>query len=99
MEFQEMIHMKALDYKVPGGKLLRIKADISNDSINKVMIMGDFFIHPEEALENIENALVGCPLNYNEITNRIKKVIENNVTVVGFSAEDIANVLLRIAEL
>lgn len=90
--------MKSLDYKVPGGKLLRIKADISNGKINSVMIMGDFFIHPEDALEEIENALVGCPVNMNEIINRINTVISKNVSIVGFSPEDIAKVLIRIAE-
>ncbi len=93
-----MIVMKSLDYKVPGGKLLRIKADISNGKINSVMIMGDFFIHPEDALEEIENALVGCPVNMNEIINRINTVISKNVSIVGFSPEDIAKVLIRIAE-
>ncbi len=47
------------DYKVPGGKLIRVRVWHRNGIIEKVRFHGDFFIHPEEAIEELENGLVG----------------------------------------
>ena len=46
--------------KVPGGKLVRIKVDFNPDEgiIESVKMHGDFFMHPEEFVEDIEQLLV-----------------------------------------
>ncbi len=88
--------MQMIDYKVPGGKLLRIKAEIQDGKIDKVMILGDFFVHPEDAIEEIEKSLYGCPLNKNDILERINRIISRGVSIIGFSAEDVAEVLLQM---
>lgn len=45
--------------KVPGGKLLIVKVRYS-DRIEDVKILGDFFVHPESAVQEIESALRGA---------------------------------------
>ena len=44
--------------KVPGGKLLIIKVSYG-ERIEEVKILGDFFIYPESAVQEIEAALRG----------------------------------------
>jgi lipoate---protein ligase len=49
------------DYKVPGGKLLRVELELSDGIAQRVLIKGDFFAHPEEAFESAEAELSGSP--------------------------------------
>ncbi len=51
------------DYKVPGGKLIRVRVWHRNGIIEKVRFHGDFFIHPEEAIEELEEDLEGKRMN------------------------------------
>ena len=52
--------MLEANYKVPGGKLVKVKLDVSSGKINQVRILGDFFLHPEETILTIEDSLIGC---------------------------------------
>lgn len=51
----------SLDWKVPGGKLLRLSARIEAGLVVEARVAGDFFAHPEEAFEAAEALLVGIP--------------------------------------
>ena len=46
--------------KVPNGKLIRVSVDFESSRILSANITGDFFIHPEETIESIEESLTGC---------------------------------------
>lgn len=50
------------DYKVPGGKLLRVELALCDDVAQRVAVKGDFFAYPEEAFESAEAALSGSPV-------------------------------------
>lgn len=50
-----------LDWKVPGGKLLRLSARIEAGLVAEARVAGDFFAHPEEAFEAAEASLLGIP--------------------------------------
>ena len=49
------------DRKVVGGKLFRIKVLLELEgqkcSIRRLTILGDFFMHPEEAIEGLEETI------------------------------------------
>jgi lipoate---protein ligase len=79
-----------IDYKVPGGKLLRIDADIKGgkegDIIQSIRITGDFFMHPEDALERIEKALSRVPIDQ-RIPERLNECTRD-VRMVGISVND-----------
>jgi lipoate---protein ligase len=49
--------------KVPGGKLLRVSVDHEGSRIVAVKFTGDFFVHPEEAVERLEGRLAGAALS------------------------------------
>jgi lipoate-protein ligase A len=51
------------DYKVPGGKLLRVEIEVESGVVLKALVRGDFFAHPEEAFEAAEADLVGLPVD------------------------------------
>ena len=81
--------------KVAGGKLVRVKVDFDK-VINSIQITGDFFLHPEDAVEGMENAIVGSDVDVSQevLKNKLDEVIEKyDVMLVGFSSEDIARLI------
>jgi len=76
-------------YKVPNGKLLKLKIELDEDTISKIVLNGDFFSYPEEGIEQIEKTITGCKLS-DDLLNKIKDCIrENNVELFGLDAESI----------
>ena len=51
------------DYKIPGGKLLRIELEVESGVVLRAMVRGDFFAHPEEAFEAAEAELTGLSVD------------------------------------
>jgi len=51
--------MKKAEYKIPGGKLIAVELKLSKNTIEHVKISGDFFMHPEESILDLEKQLKG----------------------------------------
>jgi lipoate-protein ligase A len=51
------------DFKVPGGKLLRVEVEVESGVVLKAVVRGDFFAHPEEDFERAETELSGLPVD------------------------------------
>ena len=49
------------EYKVPGGKLVAVDVEVADGRLEQVRLSGDFFLEPDEALEDINAALTGLP--------------------------------------
>lgn len=49
------------EYKVPGGKLVVVDLDVVDDTLTDVVVSGDFFLEPDEALPVLGAALAGLP--------------------------------------
>lgn len=78
--------------KIPQGKLVRVSIEFDGDILKTIQISGDFFMHPEEALVLLEEALKG--VNIADAGNVIEEVInKNNVELVGFSPADLVEIL------
>lgn len=87
--------------KVPGGKLLRVKLDTDNISICALQISGDFFLHPEETLPEIEEAIAGLPMaiSTQALGQKINEVlIKEKADFIGVTAEDIAATIIEAIE-
>lgn len=83
------------DYKVQGGKLLRVRLQVdAAHCITALTITGDFFMHPEEALETLEQALLGVPLTAEALRPRIATFFAGDVQVIGADIEDFVQLLL-----
>jgi len=84
--------MKRAEYKVPGGKLLVAETEVEEGFLTTVKVMGDFFMHPEEAINDLEEALNG------KETAKIDEIVADffggkEITLFGVSEEDFAHVL------
>ena len=84
--------MKRAEYKVPGGKLLVADTEVKDGVLTTVKVMGDFFMHPEETINDLEEALSG------KEASQIDEIVEGffggkEIILFGVSEKDFAHVL------
>jgi hypothetical protein len=84
-------------YKTPGGKLVAVDFEIDSGRLNQVVLHGDFFLYPEEAITTITEALEGMPagLIESEIAARVRAAIPPGTEMLGFSPEAIGIAVQR----
>lgn len=93
MDIQE-IEMKKGIYKAPGG-IIRVALE-GGEVIERLEITGDFFIHPEEAVEEMERVLVGAVLEKNQLLEMIKDVFDaRRIDTHGIEPGDVVEAILR----
>ena len=86
-------------YKVKGGKMIKIQLALENKKIKDLRITGDFFLHPEETIEDVEKALRGCSLSKEELVRVIKETLTSKRAVLlGASPEDLARCIIMAGE-
>ena len=92
-----MIHAHSV-YKVPQGKLLKISLDYDDTTnvIQQVCLTGDFFIHPEEGLELLEQSLSHTTYNRDAILKRIQhQITAHQLILIGVTAEGLTEGIMR----
>ncbi len=79
-------------YKVPGGKLVAVEFAVMDDRLHDVVVTGDFFLYPEEALPVLSFAIEGAPatIDREALAVRIAAAIPDDVELVGASPEALA---------
>ncbi len=84
------------EYKVSGGKLVVADLDVRDGRIASVVLSGDFFLEPDEALGWMSRALVGLPTDIPvaELTATVDRAAGAAV-MVGFDARAVALAVLR----
>ena len=91
--------MRRAAYKVEGGKLIKVQLEEKDGKVEKVKITGDFFLHPEDLIEEIERGLVGKALEEQSLASSIEALIkEKGATLLGASPRDIARCILMASE-
>ena len=85
------------EYKVPGGKLVKVDFTLASHELTDVVVSGDFFLYPEETLEDIRASLEGLDSATDEagIAARIRQRIDSGVELLGTSPEAIAIAVRR----
>jgi lipoate-protein ligase A len=89
------------EYKVPGGKLIVVEAEERDGNLVDVVISGDFFLEPDEALEAMTRAIEGLPVTSDagEIARRVRDALPGDVVMLGVHPEAVATAVRRaIAE-
>ena len=87
-------------YKVRGGKLVSVEVSAAAGRIASAHVFGDFFLEPDDALEDLGAALVGMPTDATaaelgaSITERLE-ARDEPVQMIGFDAEAIAIAVRR----
>ncbi len=82
----------ACDRKVPGGKLIRVRVEFElgqQDKLISVKVYGDFFMHPESLIEDIETVLLESGLDIERARSRLDSLFKRpDVSVFGAGPED-----------
>ena len=89
--------MPSGEYKVSGGKLVRVNFDVADGVIRNAQLNGDFFLEPDEALHSINEALNGMPTatDTKGIANRIRQALPPETVMLGFDETAIAIAVRR----
>ena len=79
-------------YKVPEGKLVRLKMDVLDGVIKNISITGDFFLHPEEGIMVIEEGLKGVKVS--DAEERLRDItMKYKLRMVGFDEKSLADAI------
>lgn len=87
--------------KVPGGKLVRARVRFEEERVDDVKLTGDFFLYPEEALDRVEDALAGKPVDAGrvDLAETVELVLEDaDAQLVGVGPDDVAIAVLEAIE-
>ncbi|MDO5745085.1 MAG: biotin/lipoate A/B protein ligase family protein [Micrococcaceae bacterium] len=85
------------EYKVIGGKLVVADLRVHDGLITAASVNGDFFLEPDEALEDLNTALVGLPENveHSVIRDAVGNGLREDAVMFGFDADAVARVVRR----
>ena len=85
------------EFKTPGGKLIAVDFDVVDDELRNVVVTGDFFLYPEEALPILAGALEKSPITLGEAgyAARVRKALDSGAELVGSSPEALAAAVVR----
>ena len=84
--------MKRAEYKIPGGKRLAAEGQEKGRKLTRVKLCGHFFMHPEEAIMALEEALTSSPLG--ELEVRVESFFaEGDIILYGVAPGDFAKVI------
>src|SRR3954453_13084082 len=85
------------EFKTPGGKLIAVDFDVLDDELRNVVVTGDFFLYPEEALPILGGALENSPSTLDEAgyAARVRRALDSSAELVGSSPEALAVAVVR----
>lgn len=88
------------EFKTPGGKLVAVEFGIRDKLLRDVVVTGDFFLYPEEALPRLAASLEGAAVTESaaEYARRVQEAIAGEIELLGTSPEGIAIAVLRALE-
>ena len=82
-------------YKAAKG-LIKVKAEVKSGHLSEIHISGDFFMHPEDSLWELENYLLGTETSKDKILSKLKTFYkQSNVLSPGVEPEDFAEAIVR----
>ena len=70
-----------------------LEYDETENTINRIIITGDFFLYPEEALETLETGLIGARLERKTLKQEIDNCLDNT-EVYGFDSASLTEAIL-----
>jgi Bacterial lipoate protein ligase C-terminus len=87
--------LKELSFVYKSHKLLKIRLnyDEGQNRIQSIFITGDFFLHPEAALEKVEENLRGVIVTKNNVLTSVAQSLEGSQPF-GFDARSLTEAIL-----
>ena len=85
------------EYKVVGGKLVVVDLLVADGVIAVASLNGDFFLEPDEALFDLNEALVGLPENVEHavVRDAVLNGLREGAVMFGFDADAVARTVRR----
>ncbi len=75
-------------------KLIKISLEYTDSKIiSSIRITGDFFLYPEETLDQIEASLIGTKMDRNSIKETIEKCLSHS-EAFGFDSESLTEAII-----
>jgi len=81
------------NFKPTGGKLLKIAYRVEGSKVAEFRLRGDFFMHPESALELLEDRVLSLELDKKFVQELNDFLSEQNVELFGFTVENLYEIL------
>lgn len=87
------------EFKVEGGKLLRADLEFDNE-ITDFNLHGDFFVYPDDAVKEIQEAVEGLPVDSSpeRMSEQVEHSLSAGTELVGFDSGDVAELVRRAIE-
>jgi lipoate-protein ligase A len=93
----ENVRIVEANYKAK--KMIRVTMEIAFHKIRDILISGDFFMIPEQALPKLEEELVGSSIDRDEISNIIKQFYDKNkIQTSGIEPADFVEAIIKASE-
>lgn len=84
------------EYKVSGGKLVAVDLDVIDGKLNNVVVSGDFFLEPDDAILDLTAAIEGMDADSSaeEISQAVAQATAG-AQMIGFSPDDVGIAVRR----
>jgi len=85
------------EYKVPGGKLVVVDLEVRSGRIADFHLAGDFFLEPDDALDDIDAAVNGLPVETDAaaIAAAVRAALPEGAQLLGFTPESVGTAVRR----
>lgn len=64
------------EFKAPKG-VIKVELELSGDVISLISLSGDFFMYPEDALEELERALMGVRTDRGSLLEAVRRFYDS----------------------
>ncbi|WP_217180836.1 biotin/lipoate A/B protein ligase family protein [Streptomyces sp. AC495_CC817] len=85
------------EYKVPGGKLVVVDLEVEDGRLANFRLAGDFFLEPDAALDDINDAVNGLPeeSDATAIAAAVRAALPDGAQLLGFTPDAIGTAVRR----
>lgn len=85
------------EFKVPGGKLVVVDLEVEEGRIARFRLAGDFFLEPDTALDDINAAVEGLPVetDASAIAAAVRAALPLGAQLLGFTPEAVGTAVRR----
>ena len=85
------------EFKVPGGKLVVVDLEVTDGVIHDFRLAGDFFLEPDDALDEINAAINGMTADSDAaaFASAIHAALPAGAVLLGFTPEAVATTIRR----
>ena len=91
--------VKIVEADHKAGKLIRVRAEMVGSEIRRVQIMGDLFVVPKEAVDILEEMLMGVELEHTKLRSVVDRFYEaTQAQTPGITTDDLVEALFKLHE-